>query len=129
MSQGKTLKELEANLKEAYLLMAMDDVSGRAQGEDDADPMKENWTLVTIDQAALFPRIGSEYHESQINPRAQKKQVVQAQRAPPATIGTSWWGIAALDATYSCFGDETKSPRFPAPFTSLFLSKIKLSRR
>lgn len=26
MSQGKTLKELEANLKEAYLLMAMDDV-------------------------------------------------------------------------------------------------------
>ena len=26
MSQGKTLKELEANLKEAYLLVAMDDV-------------------------------------------------------------------------------------------------------
>ena len=26
MSQGRTLKELEANLKEAYLLMAMDDV-------------------------------------------------------------------------------------------------------
>jgi predicted RNase H-like HicB family nuclease len=26
MSQGKTVKELEANLKEAYLLMAMDDV-------------------------------------------------------------------------------------------------------
>ena len=26
MSQGRTVKELEANLKEAYLLMAMDDV-------------------------------------------------------------------------------------------------------
>ena len=26
MSQGRTLKELEANLKEAFLLMAMDDV-------------------------------------------------------------------------------------------------------
>jgi predicted RNase H-like HicB family nuclease len=26
MSQGRTLKELEENLKEAYLLMAMDDV-------------------------------------------------------------------------------------------------------
>ena len=29
MSQGKTLKELEANLKEAFLLMAMDDVLGQ----------------------------------------------------------------------------------------------------
>ncbi len=26
MSQGETLEELEANIKEAYLLMAMDDV-------------------------------------------------------------------------------------------------------
>jgi len=26
MTQGKTLKELEENLKDAYLLMAMDDV-------------------------------------------------------------------------------------------------------
>lgn len=26
MSQGETVEELEANLKEAYLLMAMDDV-------------------------------------------------------------------------------------------------------
>ncbi len=26
MSQGETLEELEANLREAYLLMAMDDV-------------------------------------------------------------------------------------------------------
>jgi len=26
MTQGETLEELEANLKEAYLLMAMDDV-------------------------------------------------------------------------------------------------------
>jgi predicted RNase H-like HicB family nuclease len=26
MTQGKTLKELEKNLKDAYLLMAMDDV-------------------------------------------------------------------------------------------------------
>ncbi len=29
MSQGKTVKELEANLKEAFLLMAMDDVPER----------------------------------------------------------------------------------------------------
>ena len=29
MSQGKTVKELEANLKEAYLLMEMDDVPER----------------------------------------------------------------------------------------------------
>jgi len=26
MSQGETIEELEANLREAYLLMAMDDV-------------------------------------------------------------------------------------------------------
>ena len=26
MTQGKTLKELEANMKDAYMLMAMDDV-------------------------------------------------------------------------------------------------------
>ena len=29
MSQGETLEELEANIKEAYLLMAMDDVPER----------------------------------------------------------------------------------------------------
>lgn len=28
MTQGKTIDELEENLKEAYLLMAMDDVPG-----------------------------------------------------------------------------------------------------
>lgn len=31
MTQGKTLKELEANIKEAYLLLAMDDVPAEYQ--------------------------------------------------------------------------------------------------
>jgi predicted RNase H-like HicB family nuclease len=38
MSQGRTLKELEENIKEAYLLMAMDDVPEEHQVKSIAIP-------------------------------------------------------------------------------------------
>ena len=34
MTQGETLEELEENMKEPYLLMAMDDVSGEHKNKE-----------------------------------------------------------------------------------------------